>query len=37
MRSTAVLGSELHEKRELTDRSSTACTGSFDPLQSFLD
>jgi hypothetical protein len=31
MRGTAVLGSELHDKREFTDRSSTACTGGFDP------
>ncbi len=33
MRGNAVLGSELHDKREFTDRSSTACTGGFDPLQ----
>jgi hypothetical protein len=31
MRDTAVLGSELRDKREFTDRSSTACTGGFAP------
>ena len=36
MRSTAVLSSELHEIRELTDRYSTACTDSFDPKPSLV-